>query len=307
MTSQAPVLAVDGGQSSIRARLLASTRIEFEQEFPPLLTDAPLMPQLAGVVRSVLTANPRENVRVAAALSGLTSTNADAPGVMAACRDLGLTSIRIAHDSISGYLGCLGDRAGSAIAAGTGVVTLATGPTGSTRVDGWGNIMGDAGSGYWIGRAGLDAAMRAHDGRGDPTALLAVLKKDFPDVEGAYIEIQSNPEKISFVASYARKVIDLSEHDFVSARIVEHATNELALSVGASLRNTGWTADSNPTISWVGKILSNNRMAQPLQHKLQQAWPNANIVTPHGGPLDGVAQLADLPAHHALYPLLHTA
>jgi N-acetylglucosamine kinase-like BadF-type ATPase len=298
VTSHAPVLAVDGGQSSIRARLLARKRIEFEQEFPPLLTDAPLMPQLAGVVRSVLTAYPRENVRLAAALSGLTSANADALGVMAACGDLGLTSIRIAHDSISGYLGC---------AAGTGVVTLATGPTGSTRVDGWGNIMGDAGSGYWIGRAGLDAAMRAHDGRGDPTALLGILKQDFPDVEGAYIEIQSNPEKISFVASYARKVIDLSEHDTVSARIVEHATNELALSVGASLRNTGWTSDSSPTISWVGKILSNTRMAQPLQHKLQQAWPNANIVAPHGGPLDGVAQLADLPTQHALYPLLHTA
>lgn len=307
MISHAPVLAVDGGQSSIRARLLDRRGIEFEQEFPPLLTDIPLMPQLAGVVRSVLTAHPRQNVRVAAALSGLTPSNADAPGVLAACRDLGLSSIRLAHDSISGYLGCLGDRAGSAIAAGTGVVTLATGPTGSTRVDGWGNIMGDAGSGYWIGRAGLDAAMRAHDGRGDATALLGMLKQDFPDVEGAYIEIQSNPERISFVASYARKVIDLSEHDTVSARIVEHATNELALSVGASLRNTGWTPTSSPTISWVGKILSNPRMATPLQHKLQQAWPNAQLVAPRGGPLDGVAQLADLPAQHALYPLLHTA
>lgn len=307
MTSHAPVLAVDGGQSSIRARLLAGKNIEVEREYPPLLTDAPLMPQLAGVIRSILTTNPRENVTVAAALSGLTPANADAPGILAASRDLGLASIRIAHDSISGYLGCLGDREGSAIAAGTGVVTLATGPKGSTRVDGWGNIMGDAGSGYWIGRAGLDAAMRAHDGRGHPTALLGLLKQDFPDVEAAYIEIQSNPEKISFVASYARKVIDLSEHDTVSAKIVDHATNELALSVGASLRNTGWTPESSPTISWVGKILSNDLMARPLHHKVQQAWPNAHIVEPHGGPLDGVARLATLPTQHALYPLLHTA
>lgn len=307
MTSHVPVLAVDGGQSSIRARLLAGKTIEVEQEFPPLLTHAPLMPQLAGVIRSVLKTNRRPNVTVAAALSGLTPGNADAPGVLAATRDLGPTSIRIAHDSISGYLGCLGDQEGSAIAAGTGVVTLATGPTGSTRVDGWGNIMGDAGSGYWIGRAGLDAAMRAHDGRGNPTALLGMLKQDFPDVEAAYIEIQSNPEKISFVASYARKVIDLAEHDDVSARIVEHATNELALSVGASLRNTGWTPEASPAISWVGKILSNDRMAKPLHHKLKQAWPNARVIAPHGGPLEGVARLATLPAQHALYPLLHIA
>ncbi len=71
------------------------------------------MPQLDGVIRSMLTTDPRDNVTVAAALSGLTPANADAPGILAANRDLGLSAIRIAHDSISGYLGCLGDRQGS--------------------------------------------------------------------------------------------------------------------------------------------------------------------------------------------------
>ncbi len=44
------------------------------------------------------------------------------------------------------------------------------------RVDGWGNIMGDAGSGYWIGREALDAVMRAYDGRGPQTALTDVVR-----------------------------------------------------------------------------------------------------------------------------------
>jgi N-acetylglucosamine kinase-like BadF-type ATPase len=35
--------------------------------------------------------------------------------------------------------------------------------------------MGDAGSGYWLGRAALDAVMRAHDGRGPATALTEVV------------------------------------------------------------------------------------------------------------------------------------
>jgi N-acetylglucosamine kinase-like BadF-type ATPase len=307
VNSPSTVVAIDGGQSSIRARLLAGTVTQLEREFPPLLTNTPLMPQLERVIRSVLTEQPRERVQVAAALSGLTPNNADATTVLVACQDLGVTGIRLAHDSISGYLGCLGDRGGAALAAGTGVVTLATGPAGYSRVDGWGNIMGDAGSGYWIGRAGLDAAMRAHDGRGRPTAILEVLQQDFPDVETAYIEIQSNPERISFVASYARTIIDLSEHDGVSARIVDHATDELALSVGASLRNTGWDQGDSASISWVGKILSNPRVAEPLRHKLEQAWPNAQLLAPVGGPLDGVAQLAVLPSHHPLHPLLHTA
>lgn len=307
MISPFTVVAIDGGQSSIRARLLAGTTTELEREFPPLLTSAPLMPQLERVIRSVLTNRPRQRVHVAAALSGLTPDNVDAVGVLQACEDLGVTAIRLAHDSISGYLGCLGGRGGAALAAGTGVVTLATGPAGYSRVDGWGNIMGDAGSGYWIGRAGLDAAMRAHDGRGRRTAILDILRRDFPDVETAYIDIQSNPERISFVASYARAIIDLSDHDEVSARIVAHATDELALSVGASLRNTGWAPEDSPAISWVGKILSNPKVALPLKHKLKKAWPSAEILAPLGGPLDGVAQLAILPPDHPLHPQLHSA
>lgn len=36
--------------------------------------------------------------------------------------------------------------------------------TRSRRADGWGHLLGDCGSGAWIGRAGLEAAPRAYDG-----------------------------------------------------------------------------------------------------------------------------------------------
>ncbi|MCA1845918.1 MAG: hypothetical protein LC792_22560, partial [Actinobacteria bacterium] len=42
-------------------------------------------------------------------------------------------------------------------------------------VDGWGHLLGDAGSGFWVGRKGLDAALRAHDGRPGGSAHLARL------------------------------------------------------------------------------------------------------------------------------------
>ncbi|TDT74653.1 N-acetylglucosamine kinase-like BadF-type ATPase [Arthrobacter sp. AG258] len=316
MTSAPATIAIDAGQSSIRARVQHGAAVASQRDFPPLLTDAPLLPQLVAVVRAVLTETPaltedsvppQPGIRVAAALSGLTPADADPHAVLEAVYDLGVREVRLAHDSISGYLGCLGDLRGSAVAAGTGVVTLATGATSFARVDGWGNIMGDAGSGYWIGRAGLNAAMRAHDGRGEATEILDLLYGDFPDVEAAYIEIQSYPERISFVASYARKIIDLSDHDLISARIVEHATDELALSIGASLRRTGWEPTDSPAISWAGKILSNPRMARPLQNKLSQAWPNAKVLEPRGEPLDGVALFPALAASHPLYPLIHVA
>ncbi|MFB8369633.1 N-acetylglucosamine kinase [Pseudarthrobacter sp. NPDC055928] len=307
MNTTVSTLAIDAGQSSIRARFHHLARPAFQLDFPPLLTDQPLMPQLESVIREILLKRPAENVRVAAALSGLTPFNADPDGVLHASRDLGVTAVYLVHDSISGYLGCLGHRRGSAVAAGTGVVTLATGTSSYSRVDGWGNIMGDAGSGYWIGRAGLEAAMRAHDRRGMHTAILDLLHEGFPNLETAYMDIQSHPERIALVASYARKIIELSEHDRVSARIIERATDELALSVGASLRNTRWDAGSCPSISWVGSILSNPLMSRPLRRKLELAWPNAEILPPQGGPLDGAAIIPDLPLDHPLHPLLHVA
>ena len=46
------------------------------------------------------------------------------------------------------------------------------------RVDGWGPLLGDDGSGYDIGTRGLRAAFAAYDGRG-PETLLASLASGF--------------------------------------------------------------------------------------------------------------------------------
>ena len=59
--------------------------------------------------------------------------------------------------------------------------------------------MGDAGSGYWIGRAALEAVMRAYDGRGPQTALTPVVLADFPALEDAYIELQADDERVGLV------------------------------------------------------------------------------------------------------------
>ena len=43
----------------------------------------------------------------------------------------------------------------------------------AARAGGWGHMIGDEGSGYWIGREALAAVMRASDGRGPATRLTA--------------------------------------------------------------------------------------------------------------------------------------
>lgn len=66
--------------------------------------------------------------------------------------------------------------AGVMLIAGTGSVGWCRSPEGEVRrVGGWGLHLGDEGSGYAIGRAGLSLVAQAHDGRAAPTSLTAAL------------------------------------------------------------------------------------------------------------------------------------
>lgn len=61
---------------------------------------------------------------------------------------------------------------GIALIAGTGSIAYGTDPSGaSTRAGGWGNLIGDEGSGWAMGRAALAAVAQATDGRGPATVL----------------------------------------------------------------------------------------------------------------------------------------
>src|SRR4029450_7542857 len=58
------------------------------------------------------------------------------------------------------------------IICGTGSIAYGRNGEGvAARAGGWGHIIGDEGSGYWIGRQAVQAVMRDADGRGPATRL----------------------------------------------------------------------------------------------------------------------------------------
>jgi len=71
----------------------------------------------------------------------------------------------IMNDVALARIGALGDGDGVLVLAGTGSMAVATGPSGTVRVGGWGDAFGDEGSAHWIGREALAMAARAMDGR----------------------------------------------------------------------------------------------------------------------------------------------
>ena len=92
--------------------------------------------------------------------------------------------IKVIADVEAAHLGALGDRVGVLLLAGTGSMALGRDARGRwARAGGWGPLLGDEGSAFWIGREWLRATMgstgfaraRAILGSADPVARIAAL------------------------------------------------------------------------------------------------------------------------------------
>ncbi|MCD2440892.1 hypothetical protein LQ757_01255 [Agromyces sp. SYSU K20354] len=310
-------LALDAGQTGIKLRFERPGVSPVEEVLPGVRTHEPLLPQLAAAVRHVHDVSGTPVATVASGVSGLTEEGADASALLSLVGSLGAHRVLLAHDSITSFLGTLGDRRGAVVASGTGVVTLAVGRELVARVDGWGNIMGDAGSGHWIGREALDAAMRAYDGRGPETGLLGLLRDRWPNAEEAYIQLQGDPDRVRTVASFAGPTAYLAaEGDAVARRICLSAARELAHSVDAALRRvagpgqgrpgdgaadgSGERPDDGPDVSAIGGVFGSALIRDRFDALLRERYPAMRPHAPHGTGLDGAATLATLPEGHPL-------
>jgi len=295
------LLAVDAGQTGIKLRLERPGAEPVERVLSGVRTDQPLLPQLADAARHV-AGSVRIDV-VALGVSGLTSVEHDAGEL----RSLLPWDARVllAHDSVTSYLGTLGELPGVVVASGTGSIILAVGPAGVARVDGWGYLMGDAGSGFWVGRQALEAVMRAHDGRGPATSLTPVVRGRWPELEDAYVQLQSDPAKVSVIASFAQAVAEHAATDAVAARICREAGEELALSALTALRRVG--AEEAPYVSAIGGVLRGEHVRAAFEEAVLAVHPAARFEAPHGSGLDGAAALARLAPTHPLHALVAAA
>ena len=300
MSVESSSLTIDAGQTGIRARLHTGTGAAVPFEFGGIRTDSALIPQLGEIVATVAAQTHQPITSVSAGISGFSKAETDPRELLASGTAHGVREVYLAHDSVTSYLGALGDEPGVVVAAGTGVVTLAVGAHDVARIDGWGNLIGDAGSGYWLGRAALDAVMRAYDGRGPATALTAAVRLDFPDLEMAYLDLQGDPLRVSRIAGYARQVTDLAATDVVAARICDGAAAELVLSAATGLRRVGEDTSAAPVVCGIGGVLRAPEIAARFEQGLRELWPAVDIRPAIANALDGAEYLARLAPTSAL-------
>jgi glucosamine kinase len=208
-------------------------------------------------------------------------------------RRLGAARVVIASDVVTSYLGALGLRAGVVVAAGTGTVALAADGHGAVAfVDGWGHLLGDAGSGFAIGRAGLASALRAVDGRGGSDALRARAEAAFGRLDELPAAIYGGEGPARRVAAFAHAVADAARAGDEAAReIWAAAAGELATTVVAAAERT-FGAGVPADVSWAGGLFgAEDLLRTPFARRLAERAPRLRVVAPAGTSLAGTGLL----------------
>ncbi len=229
--------------------------------------------------------------RVAVGLTGM-------PGLLDRPEELGghvhrhiaTRSVIVASDALTTHLGALAGRPGCVVAAGTGVIVLGTDhATIWHQADGWGHLLGDDGSGAWIGDQGLRAALRHADGRdGGSAALLEKARSRFGDVDAALLAVYGSTWPAHELAAFAPDVASAAhDGDPVARDIWRRAGVHLADSAQAAGRGLP------PNFSWGGKLFDAGPLLRhAFQDELTRRVPGAQVSAPASQAADGALLLA---------------
>ncbi|HET9130296.1 MAG TPA: BadF/BadG/BcrA/BcrD ATPase family protein, partial [Terriglobia bacterium] len=131
-------------------------------------------------------------------------------------------------DAFISYVGAIGLEPGILLIAGTGSIAIGRRADGSMiRVGGWGPIFGDEGSGFWIGREAVQAALRAHDAGVEPDFVSSVREalqlKSITDVAGSW---KAGTLTVRSVASLTSLIFHMYPAE-TSCRILNDAAKHL--------------------------------------------------------------------------------
>jgi len=199
----------------------------------------------------------------------------------------------IAGDHETMLYGAVGPE-GAVLVSGTGSVCLGRNQHGDTaRCGGWGNLIGDEGSGYAIGRDILAAAARAQDGRGPDTILYPMVFTTLGIQEmGELIRFVYSPEtdksKIAALSPLLKSALE--QEDRAAFAIAQKASLELAELVNPVIEKLRL---QNGTLALTGGILTGYEWIRAsVASSIFLRYPDLSIIAPKQDAAAGAASMA---------------
>ena len=221
----------------------------------------------------------------------------EARAVRTIVRRMGYKSrVVVVNDALIALAAGAGDAPGVVIIAGTGSIVYGRNARDeAARAGGWGHIIGDEGSGYWIGREALTAVMRAADGRGPATRLTDDVLTHFnvTDVSRLPRIVYDREVPRMSVAALGPIVQRASElGDAVATNVLECAAEELVIAARSVATRLEMRGDAFPFILAGGVFPVVPWLGYQLAKRLIEVAPRSHVRLLEQEPAVGAVCLA---------------
>jgi N-acetylglucosamine kinase-like BadF-type ATPase len=209
--------------------------------------------------------------------------------------------VLVVNDALIALVAGAHDAPGIVLIAGTGSITYGRNAAGeAARAGGWGHMVGDEGSGYWIGREAVTAVMRAGDGRGPTTRLTADILAHFnvADVSRLPRIVYDRDEprvNVAALGPIVQRAADLG--DAVALRILERAAAELAIAARSVTNRLDMRGEAFSFFLAGGAFQVVPWLVDDLTRRLVEEAPRSRVQRLTEEPAMGAVWLALAEAH----------
>jgi N-acetylglucosamine kinase len=184
--------------------------------------------------------------------------------------------------------------AGTVVVAGTGSIAYGRDAMGrAARSGGWGYVLGDEGSGYWLGRLALRAVVRAADGRGAPTAMAEPILGHFgvtkpQDLVRHIYVAGARPSAIAALANIVGAAALAG--DATASELISLGGRELAMAAASVAKRLG--IEREPVLLAGGTLRGLELLRTSLTADLGRRLPGADVRVLSIEPAHGAVRLA---------------
>jgi glucosamine kinase len=253
-SAEGPASAVrgEGGAERSAEVIVAVVRDALERAELPLVAPKALCVGVAGVGREP----ERQALHAALTAAGVAD------------------EVVVQTDALIALDDAFGEGAGVLLIAGTGSVAFGRGPDGTfARCGGWGPVIGDEGSGAWIGRRAVNVVASATDGREPDTQLVgAVLTALELESAEQLVEWATRATPADFAALAPAVTTVAAAGDLRANAVLSIAVEELVLHVRTLARRLFVDERAATPIALVGGLLGRGA---PLRRRLEQRMKSA--------------------------------
>lgn len=198
--------------------------------------------------------------------------------------------VRVLGDVVTAFGAGTDRRGGTVVIAGTGAIAAEVRDDAIVRTaDGLGWLLGDLGSGFWLGREAVAATARALYAGAPPTALtrlvVAALCDDVQDADTLVRAAHAAPHTLGRVAPVVTEAALAG--DATACALIDRAADHLAATV-AVVRPAQCT---DPVVLAGGVLAGCSPLRDALRTRLTSLWPAAPITDAGPGEL-GAARIA---------------